>query len=222
MITLNNATFSYAESLDGFTLGPIALELRPGRIYGWMGHNGSGKSTLASLLAGHRKLRSGEIHGLPKRVIHFQQKVLSNIFPDLTVGDHLALCQDRARREEILKLFPVLGSSVNKYPDVLSGGQLQRLAFALTLFQDHQLYLFDEVTNHLDPQTVELVGGTLRELLRRDSQKYCVFITHDNSFIRKYCDSVVTFEEGRVTGIAENHVDRAATDLNSANIAKER
>ena len=199
MISIKQVTFSYTEAFDGFRLGPIDMTMRPGRTYGWRGNNGSGKSTLASILAGQRAAASGSIEGLPKCVLYFQQNIAANIFPDLTVGEHLRLCRNAERRNEILHSFPSLGQYSSKYPDALSGGELQRLAFSLALIRDFDLYMFDEVTNHLDQDTVKLVGDTMRSLIKRQPERTVVFISHDHRFLHEYADDVLTFDEGKVS-----------------------
>lgn len=204
MISLSQVTFAYTEAFDGFRLGPVDLEMEPGHIYGWRGNNGSGKSTLASILAGQRTSASGRIQGLPTRVLYFQQNITANIFPDLTVGEHLRLCRDSNRRNEILKIFPSLSQNLKKYPDTLSGGQLQRLAFSLSLIRDFDLYIFDEVTNHLDHETVPLVGTTMRSLVQKRPTATVVFISHDPKFLAEFSDHTCTFDEGQVV-TSRNH-----------------
>jgi iron complex transport system ATP-binding protein len=199
MISIEHLRFAYAEGLDGFRLGPVDLVLDRGRIYGWQGHNGSGKSTLASILARQRNGYSGTVKGLPARILYFQQHIASNIFPDLTVGEHLQLCSDEERRKEILAAFPSLREHAGKYPDTLSGGQLQRLAFSLALIRDFDLYIFDEVTNHLDSATVNLVGTTMRSLIERRSETTVIYISHDQEFLQTFTDSICVFKEGQVT-----------------------
>lgn len=197
-VSICDATFRYAESLDAFRLGPISLELHPGQVYGWRGHNGSGKSTLASILAGTRSLSSGSLSSLPKRRLYFQQNIAANIFPDLTVGEHLSLCNGTTRTADIISLFPTLREHLASYPDSLSGGQLQRLAFSLALTRDFDMYLFDEVTNHLDQKTSTLVGETMRRIAGDSRQPIVVFISHDERFLHEYADRIDTFEEGRI------------------------
>jgi ABC-type multidrug transport system ATPase subunit len=199
MILVKQVTFSYTEAFDGFRLGPVDIAMQPGRTYGWKGNNGSGKSTLASILAGQRAVASGCIEGLPTRVLYFQQNIAANIFPDLTVGEHLRLCRNAERRNEILLAFPSLAQYSGKYPDVLSGGELQRLAFSLSLIRDFDLYIFDEVTNHLDQETVKLVGDTMRSLVKRQPDRTVVFISHDHRFLADYADDILTFDEGKVS-----------------------
>ncbi len=198
MISVKQLTFSYTEAFDGFRLGPVDMTIQPGMTYGWRGNNGSGKSTLAAILAGQRAAAAGSIEGLPRRVLYFQQNIAANIFPDLSVGEHLSLCRNAERRSEILCAFPLLGEHSSKYPDALSGGELQRLAFSLALIRDFDLYIFDEVTNHLDQNTVQLVGDTMRSLLRRQPKSTVIFISHDHKFLHDYADDVLTFDEGKV------------------------
>lgn len=197
-IEIRDLTFSYAESLDGFRLGPLNMRLNSGKIYGWEGHNGSGKSTLASILAGNRRHTSGTITGLPQNVLYFQQNIAANIFPDLTVGEHLRLGKNRTQERIVLNLFPSLADQLKKFPDALSGGQLQRLAFSLTLTRSFGLYLFDEITNHLDVKTSKVVGEAMRNVVTSNPEATVVFISHDQRFLRDFTDEVLFFEEGRI------------------------
>jgi ABC-type multidrug transport system ATPase subunit len=197
MISIRDASFSYSRVATGFRLGPIDLDLHPGQVYGWCGHNGSGKSTLAAILAGQRRLESGRITGVPPLVLYSQQHVGANIFPDLTVREHLLL-STRLRREMILKSLTSLADDYDKYPDSLSGGQLQRLAFSLALSRDFDLYIFDEITNHLDPKTVALVGNMMRTVVRSKPEAIVIFISHDSRFLAEYTDVRFTFNEGRL------------------------
>src|SRR5690606_5657728 len=121
---------------------------------------------------------------------------VANIFPDLTVQEHLELRCDQARTERVFELFPALRPLKKSHPDALSGGQLQRLAFSLALTHDFELYIFDEVTNHLDPATSGIVGETMRNLARGSDSVTVVFISHDNTFLRGFSDQIITFEEG--------------------------
>lgn len=197
-ITIQDLTFTYADSLDGFRLGPVNLSLERGRVYGWQGHNGSGKSTLASILAGSRKHSGGKIFGLPANVLYFQQNISANIFPDITVEEHFRLGGNGSRSQLILRLFPSLREHFKNYPDALSGGQLQRLAFSLALTRDFDLYLFDEVTNHLDAGTSRIVGETMRGIVRDQPETTVVFVSHDKQFLDAYADRIFSFEEGQI------------------------
>ena len=198
MIRIRDIEFSYQEGVEHFNLGPISLDLEFGKVYGWTGANGSGKSTLAKLMAGRHRPKRGQIDGLETPGLLFEQKVSNNVFGDLTVSDHLNLCASKTRRGRIESYFPEINLLKGKYPDELSGGQLQRLAFALTLFEPHGLTIYDEVTNHLDSDAVNKVGTIIREEVLADKSRTIVVVTHDQDFLSRYCDALIKFENGRL------------------------
>lgn len=198
MINLTQIRYSYTSEMEGFALGSLDLRLEAGKVYGWRGHNGSGKSTLASILVGEKQQQSGTVSGLPERSFLFAQRIAENIFPELTVAQHFKLFGNSSNRNRVEQTFPELIKRFDNYPDELSGGELQRLAFSMAFLKDFQLYIFDEVTNHLDDAAKRIVGSMIRDWVSGDYGRYAVFISHDKEFQKSFCDEVIEFEEGKI------------------------
>lgn len=197
MITLDKVLFKYPGQYS-FSFGPASLSIEPGRIYAWLGENGSGKSTLARLLAGDRRPLSGSITGLPGRIFYMRQLAEQNIFPELTVWEHLSLAGDTGRRDDVLYHFAEFTELFDSYPDTLSGGQLQRLSFAMVFLRKFEFCIFDEVTNHLDTESAQRVGSIVTDLIKKEKIQYCVFVTHNENFANEFCDKTMYFSEGKV------------------------
>lgn len=199
MITFEQITYRHPDSAgNSFQLTVPSLRINTGSVYGWHGHNGSGKSTMASILAGVVTPDNGRVEGIPQRVLYFRQDISANIFPDLRVSEHLEICHGTKRRETIASRFPDIKHLSNKYPDQLSGGELQRLAFAMVLTRDFDLYIFDEVTNHLDRETSDLIGTIMKEIVTTRPESVVVFITHDEDFLKQTADFTVCFRNGKI------------------------
>ena len=201
MITANNITYRFKGLVGSFELGPISVEIPSGKPVFWIGHIGSGKSTLARILCGELTPDAGRIEGLNGTSIYHHQSVVDNIFPDLSVGEHLRLLGRDGRSRDVLadRVLSEIHDISNKYPDELSGGQLQLVAFATITLETHSLYVFDEVFNNLDHSHAAQVMNSIRRILAENANAHCVIISHDLELVRETADIVHVFSEGRIT-----------------------
>ncbi|ADV46819.1 ATP-binding cassette domain-containing protein [Nitratifractor salsuginis] len=104
-----------------------------------------------------------------------------------------------ASEEKARELFALLGlewSLFDRYPPQLSGGQLQRIIFAVALSSDPKLILLDEPTTALDPHLREEVARILVELQKRFAFSM-LFVTHDINLAAKICRETLVIREGR-------------------------
>ncbi len=159
--------------LDG-----VSLELGAREVVVVLGANGAGKTTLLRTIAGLLAPRAGRIRlfgapieGRPAHLItragigHVPSG--RELFPRLTVGDHLELggrLSPPARRSELrartLAMFPVLGQRLGQRAGTLSGGEQQMLAIARALMTDPRVLLLDEPSTGLAPKIVLSVFQT--------------------------------------------------------------
>ncbi len=121
--------------------------------------------------------------------------VLENVVrPQIVV-----LQRTRAEAEEIaLPLLARVGLSdqVGKWPDALSGGQLQRVAIARVLAMDPIAMLLDEPTSSLDPEIIGEVLNVLRELAADGMTM--VVVSHEFGFAKNVADRIIFMDEGRI------------------------
>ena len=98
------------------------------------------------------------------------------------------------------------------YPDQLSGGQQQRVAIARALALQPEILLLDEVTSALDPELVNEVLDTVRQLAR-DGMTMLI-VSHEMGFVREVASKVVFMDKGRVVeqGAPAQLLDNPATD----------
>ena len=102
--------------------------------------------------------------------------------------------------EKAKELFEMLGlewSLFNEFPPNLSGGQLQRVIFAIALTNEPKLLLLDEPTTALDAK----LRGEVVQILKKLQEKlnfYMLFVTHEINLASKFCDYMVVLKDGKV------------------------
>ena len=145
----------------------IAMQVRSGEIYGFLGPNGSGKTTFLRMLCGLLKPDAGSGHCLgmdfrsesaeiKKRVGYMTQRF--SFYEDLTIEENLDFIAKiygvPERKSAVEKSLERLGLEDRRrqLAGQLSGGWKQRLALAACLIHEPQLLLLDEPTAGVDPK----------------------------------------------------------------------
>ena len=208
---MEKVSFTYpAKKKQPPVLREIDLTIHMGERIGIAGMNGSGKSTLVSLAmsgangaASSMNPSSGSVtrHTRAKFGLYSQQAVedLNSIAadkPELTALSHLMeyaggeLAEKDARG--LLSSVGLVGRTASDVPiTLLSGGQKVRLAVAKLMSTPPHLLVLDEVTTHLDTDTIEALVFAL--------QKYegaILVVTHDRFFMRVGDALCSTFRPG--------------------------
>jgi oligopeptide/dipeptide ABC transporter ATP-binding protein len=200
----------------------VDLEVAPGETLALVGESGSGKSTLGRLALGLEYATAGtiEINGrdiasmskgeLRRQRAHAQmvfQDPWSSLNPRMSIGrlieepyilhtdlDGAARRLAVGRLAERVKLDRVL---LGRYPNQLSGGQLQRVCVARAVATEPRLVVLDEPTSALDLSVRAEVLRLLIELQRQIQAAY-LFITHDLSTVRAIADRIAVMYLGRI------------------------
>jgi ABC-type branched-subunit amino acid transport system ATPase component len=165
-----------------------SLSVPEGGAVALLGANGAGKTTLlravGGLLRHHRgEVRAGQIRFDGRSIVGVDAAKLvasgvgqclegRRVFAELTVEDNLragafvkrARAAERARRAELLELFPRLGERLRTPAGLLSGGEQQMLAIARALMAGPRLLLLDEPSLGLAPRVVSEIAGVLRQI----------------------------------------------------------
>lgn len=163
-------------------LNGVDLKIMPGEVVALLGRNGVGRSTTAKAIMGEVepigsvRFKGSEIAGQPsyriaRRGLGYVPES-RDIFPNLTVRQNLMLgIKDvrnpgRWRLEQMLEMFPNLGSRADNPAGVLSGGEKQMLTICRTLMGDPDLIIIDEPTEGLAPKIVQQVGDMIADIAR--------------------------------------------------------
>ncbi|KAI0548549.1 ABC transporter [Xylaria curta] len=205
LISLDKVSFRYprdpgAKVAPSMVLQNVTLSIHMSDRIAILGLNGSGKSTLIKLLVGETKPSSGTLTLHPRlKVGYYSQHAVEKLQelgvaePSLTALALLLKETGSTEQEEgrVRGLLGSLGLPGRLASDVpvrkLSGGQLVRLEMARILWACPHCLVLDEVTTHLDYETVT----ALREALR-DWEGAVIVVSHDRWFSR---------------GVVEGHVD---------------
>jgi peptide/nickel transport system ATP-binding protein len=200
----------------------ISLAVREGECFGIVGESGSGKSTVARAIIGLNKGTGGEIRfdgksvsGLAGEALtrfrRAEQMVFQSPFdslnPRMTVQRTIAEPIWRhglaprsvamAKALELMDMVELPRSFAARRPGQLSGGQCQRVGIARALALSPRVLIADEVTSALD---VTIQAQILRLLtrLRKERNLTILYISHDLTVVKKFCDRVAVFRHGKL------------------------
>src|SRR3954454_16518817 len=149
----------------------VDLRVGAGEVVALIGPNGAGETNTLLPLSGDLPVIAGEVRYLgtatksplfrrARRGLGFVTEERS-VFMRLSVADNLRLA--RARRADVLELFPELGPLMRRSAGLLSGGEQQMLALARALAREPKLLLIDELSLGLAPLVVRRLLDAVRQ-----------------------------------------------------------
>ncbi len=212
------------------TVDGVSLRIEKGETVGLVGESGCGKTTLGRSLLRLVPSSEGEIRVDDVDISRFNAKAmrpyrkrLQMVFQDpggslnprqtiLTLLDTALKANgfpSRGERRELARAIIVrvglAESALDRRPHEFSGGQRQRIAIARALVLRPELIVCDEPVSALD---VSIQAQILNLLLRvkRELNLSYLFISHDLSVVRYFCDRVMVMYLGRVVESADVHV----------------
>ncbi len=182
-----------------------------------VGASGAGKSTLVRLLIRDEPASSGrifvdgqEVTRMPRRRLPKLRRKFGIVFqdykllPTLTVGQNVAFALQvtspgqRHLREKVEETLWIVGleDKIDNFPDQLSGGEQQRVAIGRALVTRPRIFLADEPTGNLDPDTS---WGIVQLLLQINHRGTTVLMaTHNREVVDLVRRRVVAIEGGRI------------------------
>ncbi|WP_299861341.1 oligopeptide/dipeptide ABC transporter ATP-binding protein [uncultured Hoeflea sp.] len=204
----------------------VSLDVPRGKVTGVVGESGCGKSTLARLVL--RLLEAttgtvefdgkdlaaqsqGEMRKLRRQMQMVFQDPYSAIDPRYTIrrallepfqvqGEAQTAAEAKATVDELISMVGLSPRMMESFPHQLSGGQKQRVGIARALALRPTFLVLDEPTASLDVSIQAQIIDLLESLKEELGLTY-LFISHDLSLVRYFCDRVVVMYLGRVMEI---------------------
>lgn len=210
MLKIKNYTKRYGDKL---AVDNLSLHIRPGEIYGFIGHNGAGKTTTLKAVSGILQFDEGEIlikgMSIKKQAIECK-KIMAYIpdNPDLYLFmsgiKYLNFIADvysvsAGEREQRIKKYAdlfELTSDLAQPISAYSHGMKQKLAIISALLHKPELIIMDEPFVGLDPTASHLLKEIMRE--HCDNGGAIFFSTHVLEVAEKLCDKIAIIRNGKL------------------------
>ena len=210
MLLIDRYTKLYGKKI---AVDNLSLHIKPGEIYGFIGHNGAGKTTTLKACAGILNFEYGKIliDGISIKENPMECKKKMAYIPDnpdlygfLTGAAYLNFIADiykvpleirNKRIEEFADKYGIiddLGMPINSY----SHGMRQKIAIISALIHEPKLILMDEPFVGLDPKASHTLKKQMREIC--DNGGAIFFSTHVLEVAEKLCDKVAIIKGGQV------------------------
>lgn len=199
-----------SNNIETTILNDISFSIKKKEILGVIGFSGAGKSTLLKCISGLTNFDLGEIF--------FNQDELKNFNTKAVIFQHFKLFNSKTALENVAFPLEIKGNSSKKfiqekakhylnlvgmlhkfdcYPNILSGGEKQRIAIARALACESKLIFCDEITSALDPITTEEIIDLILNLNQKLGLSF-LFVTHDISVMKKLCHRTLVMDKGEI------------------------
>ena len=210
MLTIEGLTKRYGTKT---AVDHLSLHIKPGEIYGFIGHNGAGKTTTIKSCCGILNFDEGEIlvKGMSMKKQPLACKKIMAYIPDNPdlyefmrgigylnfIADIYGVGQEE-RKERIRRygqMFEIaddLGELISAY----SHGMKQKLALMSALIHEPQLLIMDEPFVGLDPKATHQVKTLMRDICRQGGAIF--FSTHVLEVAEKLCDEIAIIKQGKL------------------------
>lgn len=194
LITCENISKAYT---DKILLDNQTITISDNDKVGIIGVNGCGKSTLLKIMAKIEEPDTGEVtYEKFKKVTYLGQEL--NLNEKLTPLEQVLLSFNQKEREEkeheaksmLLKLGV---NDIDKPIEFLSGGEKRKVSIASALVKETDCLLIDEITNHLDSETINFLEKYLMKF-----NKAVVMVTHDRYFLERITKKIVEIYRGKL------------------------
>ena len=194
-----NISFKYP-SAKNYLLKDVNLELDNNKIIGLIGDSGSGKSTLCKILSGYVTKYEGSVtfdgNPLPKKgfkpvqlIYQHPEKVMNPKWKMETV-----LKESWNVPDEFFEEFGIQKSWLTRFPQELSGGELQRFSVLRSLNPNTKFLIADEMTTMLDAITQVQILDSVLKIVKQRKMGF-LLVSHDMDLVETICDDKIYLKD---------------------------
>jgi len=184
-----------------WALHDVSLDVYKGETVGIIGRNGSGKSTLLQIIAGTLAHTYGQVH-VNGRVAALLE-LGSGFNPEFSGRDNVFLngailglsYEEMERRFDDIATFADIGEFIEQPVKLYSSGMYARLAFAIGIYLDPDIFIIDEALSVGDVFFQARCARKLAEY--RESGGTVLFVTHDTYTLERICTRSIVLYQGR-------------------------
>lgn len=217
-----NKTLQHVKAVDG-----VSFEVMEGETFGIVGESGCGKSTTGRTILRLLEPTEGNIYfqgrnlaelnnsGMRKLRKDIQivfQDPFASLNPRMRIKDiieepliNFGVTDRKERERRLLEVADQVGltpAQLTRFPHEFSGGQRQRIGIARALISKPKLIIADEPVSALDVSIQSQVLNLMRDLQKELGLTY-IFISHDLSVVKHFCDRIGVMYLGKMVEIAE-------------------
>lgn len=204
MINLSNLNFKYSQTP---ILNNINLTIQSDEIVGIVGESGSGKTTLAQIILGLLPVPQEQYTNNDFRLLPIFQHAYDSFNPKFKISKSLEEAikyhrdsnsyEVRQRMHILMKNMDLDEKLLNRFPDQLSGGQLQRFNTIRTLMLAPDMLICDEITASLDVIAEQSMIEVLKQYYA-DTHKGMLLISHDLAFLNQIVERLIVMKNGEI------------------------
>ena len=218
-----NKYYNMKKSNAIHVLNDISLELPDTGMVAIFGRSGCGKTTLLNVIGGLDKIHDGTItidgKNIRENTDTLRNREIGYIFQNYNlsnketcfdnVASALKLCGLDDQKEIETRVMAALenvdmAKYSSRYPNTLSGGQMQRIAIARAIVKNPKIILADEPTGNLDEHNTILIMDLLREISRNH---LVILVTHEANLVNLYCDKIIALSDGKIINERDNAIE---------------
>ena len=218
MLKINNFSKSYSNSKKA--VDNISLEVKPGDIFGFIGHNGAGKTTTIKAAVGILDFEEGEIlvngKSIKSNPIECKKDIAyipdnPDLYDSLTGIQYLNFIGDifkvsKEEREALIKKYSEAFELTKSLGDLISSyshGMKQKLALISAFIHKPKLLILDEPFVGLDPKAAHILKEFMRELCNEGGAIF--FSTHVLEVAEKLCDKIAIIKGGKIVASGDTN-----------------
>ena len=215
VIEIKNFSKKYGGSKD-FAVRDFSLNVKPGEVFGFLGHNGSGKSTTIKSLIGVQSITDGQILICGYDIVRQPLQAKQNIG---YVSDNHAVYEHLTGREYVNYVANLYGISqserdekIKKYVDMFnltdafdreikgySHGMKQKIMVISSLVHNPKVWVLDEPLTGLDPVSSYQIKECMKEHAKKGNVVF--FSSHVIEVVEKVCDKIAIIKKGELQGV---------------------